>query len=96
MEEFELCMDESYANKTCIDEWGVAQYWNGDKGVEYNFCKDSGNDYSAIYSMSMNDEGYGETDYNNFVGYEIDFSNPQWRGKLKEAMIYAYNTLCKE
>jgi len=96
MESFELCIDESYSKETCIDEWGAAQYWNGDKGVEYNFCKDTGNDCSAIYSMSINSEGYVETDYDNYIHYEIDFNDKHWRLKLREAMLNVYNSLCKE
>lgn len=73
------------------DEWGCAELWLGEKiGVEYNFCIDDGEDYSAIYKMEFNeDTGYYEVDYDKFVGYEVDFDDVEWRNKLENAMCKA-------
>ena len=69
------------------EEWGMAYMWLDNIGVEYNFSVDSGGNYSAIYKMVFNEESdYMETDYDTFIHYEIDFSNPDWKEHLKDAM----------
>lgn len=90
--EYEINIDESYAN-TETDIWGAAFLWlNEDHGVEYNLCYDSGECCSAIYKTEMNykdrdyPDGYMETDYNTFEHYEIDFNDENWKEKLVEAM----------
>ena len=87
--EFELNMDESYADIENIDEWGSAflQGENGG-GVEYNFCKDSNDDCSAIYYFEQ-DEEYLSTNYDEDVHYEIDFNNENWEQELIDAMVKA-------
>lgn len=77
-----------------LDKWGSAFVWvEGEQryGAEYNFCDDnSGNNSSAIYKMTYNNETENwDTDYNTFVHYEIDFSDPYWRYRLEDAMCEA-------
>ena len=73
------------------DEWGCAELWLGEKiGVEYNFCIDDGEDYSAIYKMEFNeDTGYMETDGDSFVHYVINFDEHKWIESLENAMYEA-------
>lgn len=86
--EFELNMDESYKDCKTIDEWEMAVVWIGYYGAEYNLCLQNGDNYSAIYFMKYNDEtDYWDTDSNDYLHYEIDFNNPNWKLDLKEAMV---------
>ena len=88
--EFECNMSDELKNKTSYDEWGCAFVWLGDIGVEYNFCIDSGENCCAIYKTNMNHEtGHMETDYDEFVHYEIDFNDLDWEKKLENAMCEA-------
>ena len=85
--DFEVCIDESMVNEECLDEWGCAFMWiNDEYGVEYNFCIDDGVNYSALYKMDKDDEGYADTDTSTFVHYEIDFGDKDWEKKLVDAM----------
>lgn len=95
--DFECNMSKEYGVYAHHDEWGCATLWSedGKKGVEYNFCIDSGNDCSAIYKMTMNDEGIAETDYSEYKHYEVDFSKENWEELLKIAMIHALKVLHK-
>ena len=88
--EFECNMNESYKDIE-TDEWGCALAWIGnDKGVEYNFCIDSGENLCAIYKMELNEKtGYMETDGNTFIHYEIDFDEADWVEKLENALCEA-------
>ena len=87
--EFELCMNESYNEYDNIDEWGCAfLYTNVHRGVEYNFCRQSGGDYSAIYWFNIDE--YLNTDYDRFISYTIDFENKNWEQELKNKMIEVY------
>ena len=84
---WEIEMDSSYKNETDIDEWGCATVWyDEERGVEYNFCKESYNgevyDNSAIYPW----EGM-ETDGSRFKSYKIDFTHLMWKEKLIGEMI---------
>lgn len=86
--EFELNMDESYKDCKTIDEWTMAVVWIGHYGAEYNLCLQDGDNYSAIYFMKYNDEtDYWDTDSSDYLHYEIDFNNPNWKLDLKEAMV---------
>lgn len=90
--EFELNMDESYDDIVNIDEWGCAfLYGENGNGVEYNFCRElflsEYSDCSAIYYFK--DEEYLSTNYDEYVHYEIDFDNDNWKQELKNAMIKA-------
>ena len=92
--EFACEMSEEYKDYNCHDEWGCAEVWLGDIGVEYNFCIDGSADVvvncCAIYKMEMNKEtDYMETDYDTFAHYEIDFNNPNWKVELENAMCRA-------
>lgn len=83
--------------KNCevCDIWSFAELLIGNKGVEYNFCiDDSTNEAinsSAIYPTYLNEkEDYWETEYNNFIHYEIDFNDKNWKKKLENAMCEAF------
>lgn len=94
--EYEVDMDESYANITeageVVDEWGCAYVTLEEKhiGAEYNFCiDDTTNEMDnccAIYWMYEDDEENWHTDCGDYQHYEIDFSDKEWKEKLIEAM----------
>lgn len=88
---FECNMSEEYKDYRNHDEWGCAFAWLEDKdiGVEYNFCFDCGNSCCAIYKAITNSDGYLETDYSEFVHYDIDFDNDNWREEFENAMCKA-------
>lgn len=74
------------------DIWGASFVWLGEKiGAEYNYCiQDDGTNCSAIYKMELDEKtDYMETDYDKFVGYEVDFDDVKWRNKLENAMCQA-------
>ena len=87
---FECNINESYKNFE-TDEWGCALAWIGDdKGVEYNFCIDSGENCCGIYKMELNEKtNYMETDYEDSIHYEINFDEVNWVEKLENAMCKA-------
>lgn len=86
--EFELNMNDSYKQYTDIDEWKMAIVRIGYYGAEYNLCLQNGDNYSAIYFMKYNDKtDYWDTDSNDYLHYEIDFNNPNWKLDLKETMV---------
>lgn len=87
---FDCNMSEEYKNYISHDEWGCAVLWENGKGAEYNFCID-GTNCSAIYKVEMVGDDV-ETDYSEYVHYEIDFSNPEWEAALCEAMRKALRT----
>ena len=74
------------------DEWGCVYCWGSDNksGVEYNYCHENGEDYSAFYKMYPDDEGFLHTDSSKFIPYEIDWSDPNWKEELKIAAVQAY------
>lgn len=76
------------ADTDYFDEWGCAFLSVGNEiGVEYNLCVDSGINCSAIYKVYYNEKtDYLETDYDEFIHYEIDFDNPEWKKELENAM----------
>lgn len=84
---------EDFYGDTDYDEWGAAFAWMDDKrGVEYNICMDSGENFSAIYKMELNEKtDYMETDTSTYEHYEINFDDPDWEQKLKDAMLRAIN-----
>lgn len=87
--EFECNMSNEYKDME-TDEWGCAEVWFNDIGVEYNFCIDEGKNYCAIYKTEINKEtGYMETDYEEYVHYEINFDNENWKEELENAMCEA-------
>jgi hypothetical protein len=89
--EFECNICEEYKDMI-TDEWGCAIVWLGaTKGVEYNYCiQDDGTNCSAIYKMEYNEEmDIIDTNYSEFVGYEIDFDDTEWTTSLENAMCQA-------
>lgn len=82
--------DDEY--EEVFDEWGAALVWYGENiGAEYNLCvQNNGENSSAIYRMEFNkEEDSMETDYDDYVHYEIDFSDRNWKRKLENAMCEA-------
>ena len=86
--------DRIVAEQEFIDEWGVVQCCDeaSGLGVEYNFCIDwyQGEMYNecAFYTMHYNpDQNWWDTDPDDFVHYEIDFNDPDYRKKIKEFAI---------
>lgn len=83
------------ANTNYFDEWDCAYVSFGEEmGVEYNLCIDNTTDEnincSAIYKTNYNIKNDCiETDTNTFVHYEINFSNPEWKKELENAMCEA-------
>ena len=88
--DFECNMSEEYKIYTEHDEWGCAFVWLKDYGAEYNFCKDDGENYCAIYKAEINhDTDYLETDTDTYIHYEINFDNENWMKELENAMCEA-------
>ena len=86
-------MSPEEEDKEYMDIWGAAYVWfDEDRGVEYNWCWDTGTCESAIYKMEMNydnpeyPDGYMETDYDTYVHYEVDCSNENWKKELIDVM----------
>lgn len=66
---------------------GAAYIWFEDIGVEFEFCIENGENYSAIYRMDMNKAGDDfETDHDEFYHYEIDPTDPEWKANLEIEM----------
>ena len=88
--EFECNMSEGYKDSQ-IDEWGCAEVWFKDIGVEYNFCIDGETNSCAIYKTEIDPEEfhYVVTDYDTYIHYEIDFDNENWKEELENAMCEA-------
>ena len=82
--EFKLNINDTYKNFNNIDEWGCAFVFDENDGVEYNYCRDNNEDYSAIYYFASDE--YLSTNYDEFVHYEIDFNNENWQLELKREM----------
>lgn len=77
-------------NLSNLDIWEAAFIWYDDLGVEYNLCTEEENDSSAVYKMTADKSDGFETDYNQFVHYEIDPDNPYWQEDLEIAMCEAF------
>ncbi len=82
------------ADTDCFDEWGCAYLSIGNEadeiGVEYNLCVDGNENCSAIYKVYYNEKtDCLETDYDEFIHYEIDFNNCEWGKELENAMCKA-------
>lgn len=97
--EYEDNLSEAYvlnriADGGSIDEWGDIQAVceSAGLGVEYNICIDNTlgdtTNESAFYVMHYNSgSDYWDTDTSDFIHYEIDYSDPDWRKKIKEFAI---------
>lgn len=88
-------------NHDCYESWGDAEYGNDEQAVDYNLCIDnsteSTEDLSAFYRLSKNKDGYWEHDEcQEWYSYKIDFSDNNWKKKLKEAAKKAYEALWKK
>lgn len=92
---FELNIDDRYADMDMVDEWGCAYYY-GDNGtgVEYNLYRDDMDNCSAIYWFESDE--YLSTNYDEYVHYEIDFSDDEWEYKLQSKMEEVYNYFRKK
>lgn len=85
-----------FRGKSTYDEWGIAYYWRGNRGVEYNLCKDKGVDTSAWYWTVRTTEGIVENDGSKFVPYRIDFSCDDWEERLFQSAVVAWEELWGE
>ena len=91
--QYEMNLKEDIANEDDVDIWGDIQVYTLDKGknlgigAEYNYCIDDGEDNSAIYMMYEDKEtGDWDTDTDDYIHYEIDFTDPEWDWKILQAM----------
>lgn len=80
------------------DSWGEVMYGNDKQVVDYNICIDNTTEEteycSAFYRMSLGeDEYWHHDDCCTSYSYDIDFTDKQWKSKLKEAAIKAYEEL---
>lgn len=80
------------------DSWGEVEYGNAQQAVDYNICIDNSTEEteycSAFYRLSKNEDGYWQHDgCQEWYPYEIDFSDDNWKEKLKEAAKKAYEEL---
>lgn len=85
-------------NHESYDTWGDVEYGNNEKAVDYNICIDNSTETteycSAFYRLYKNKEGYWQHDgCQDWYSYEIDFSDKNWKEKLKEAAEKAYEEL---
>lgn len=84
--EFECNISEEMFSEGVILP-GAAYIWFEDIGVEFEFCIENGENYSAIYRMDMNKAGDDfETDHDEFYHYEIDPTDPEWKANLEIEM----------
>ena len=88
---FEVNIDDSYADK--IDDDRNAAYicdgWQ--RGVVYRFSYDGLYDNSKMYKA----DGF-DVDEKIFEYYEIDFGMDDWKERLIDAMIVAYEEFWEE
>ena len=93
---FELNINDEYKNINNIDEWGCAFVFHDGNGVEYNYCRENNEDYSAIYYFTYDEiNGHINTNYNAFVRYKIDFKDINWKSELKNTMEKVLNNFEK-
>ena len=86
---YELNFSPNEINKKCMDEWGAAFLWKGNKGCEFNLAYDDGECQSAIYKCDTEGE-YLDTDTSTFIPYEVDKYSDRWAKDLIIAMEKAY------
>ena len=89
---------EAIKNHEDYDTWGDVEYGNDEQAVDYNICIDNSTEkteyLSAFYRLFKNKEGYWQHDScQEWYHYEIDFSDNNWKEKLKNVAIEAYKTL---
>ena len=86
--EFECNFNKEFYEETeSIDLPIAACLWleNVEHAAEYNLCYDkkTGENSSAIYKMNADTE---ETFHLIYTHYEVNFSDRQWKKKLRDAM----------
>ena len=91
---------EAVKNHDCYDSWGEVMYMSGRQGVEYNICIDNSTKetacLSAFYRLSKGKDGWQNDGCQEWYTYEIDFSDKDWKEKLKDAAKQAFKYLWKE
>lgn len=92
---------EAIKNHDCYDTWGDVEYGDDKQAVDYNICIDNSTEkteyLSAFYRLLKNEDGCWQHDgCQEWYPYEIDFSDDNWKEKLKEAAIRAYKALWEE
>lgn len=85
-------------NHEDFDEWGLIEYGDDSRAVEYNLCIDNSTEetehLSAFYKLIKNENGYWQHDgCDSFYSYNIDFNDNRWKHKLKEAAEKAFESL---
>jgi cation transport regulator ChaC len=91
---------EAVKNHDCYDSWGEVMYMSGRQGVEYNICIDNSTEetkcLSAFYRLSKGKDGWQNDGSLEWYAYEIDFSDNNWKEKLKDAAKQAFEYLWKK
>lgn len=85
----------------CYDTWGEVMYGDNEQVVDYNICIDNSTEEteycSAFYRMFLGEDGYWYHDNCcTCYPYDIDFNDKDWKKKLKDAAIKAYEKLWEE
>lgn len=85
-------------NHNCYDSWGEVQYGDDKRAVEYNICIDNTTEkteyLSAFYRILKDENGNWQHDgCQEWFTYNIDFSDKDWKKKLKEASKQAFAKL---
>ena len=71
------------------DTWYGLVEIPGKFAVDYNYYIDEGEQNSALYPCFPDDNGNLHVDANTWRGYNVDFSDPDWKRKLTgEALEY--------
>ena len=94
-------IQKAVANHKSYDSWGEVEYGDNKRAVEYNICFDNSTDkteyLSAFYRIFKGKDGKWYLDScQEWYSYEIDFSDNDWKGKLKEAAMKAYKALWRK
>lgn len=89
---------DAVKNREDYDTWGDVMYGNEQQAVDYNICIDNSTketEYcSAFYRMFVNEEGCWQHDScQEWYPYEIDFSDENWKERLREVTVKAYEVL---
>ena len=92
MNNYQINMDETYRNRTDVDEWGCACCWLDEDetvGAEYNYCFENGESYCAFYGFTQfggADDTY-YTDFDVYRHYDIEWDKPDWKERLGENLL---------
>lgn len=85
--DFELNFGREYQDTIYCDLWSAAFVFCDGYGAEYNYCIDVDTNYSAIYLMEQEDNGFYETDVDCLTNYEIEWDKEDWAERLEAEMI---------